>query len=60
MDEMTAIVEATMREFEQRLAGSFKSFEAMTEGLSRFQEVSQRYVSDYEKFYKLSKLNRDL
>jgi hypothetical protein len=60
LDEMTTAVESTLRDYEKQMSGTFGSFEAMSEGLERYQETSSRYVADYEKIYKLSKLNRNL
>jgi hypothetical protein len=42
------------------MSGIYGSFEKMQEAYDQQKEISQRYVSNYQKIYELSKLNRDL
>ena len=47
-------------EFSKAVSGTFNTIEQMREAFDRQQEVSKRFLADYEKTYEISKLNRNI
>lgn len=59
-DDFTKAVELTVEEFEESMTGIYGSYEKMSDAFSQYQEVGDRYLSNYQKIYELNKLNRDI
>ena len=59
-EDFQLAVELATQSFEEAMSGIYGSFEKMQEAYDQQKEISQRYVSNYQKIYELSKLNRDL
>ena len=53
-------MDIAIRDFEKKISGTYDSIKAMSDAFNQQQEISQRYLADYEKVYELTKLNRDL
>lgn len=53
-------VEMIAEEFSKAVSGTFNTIEQMREAFDRQQEVSKRFLADYEKTYEISKLNRNI
>lgn len=54
-------MEDALKTFEDAIAGAnHKSLDNLADAFDKEQEVSQRYLKDYEKIYELSKLNREI
>ena len=53
-------VEIIAEEFSQAVSGIYGSIEEMRVAFDRQQEVSKRFLADYEKTYEISKLNRNI
>ena len=53
-------IDDTFAEFDDRIAGSFKSLEDLTKAYDRTKKIDEQYLADYKKLYELNKLNRDI
>lgn len=59
-DDFERAVDTVMEAFEDSMSGIYGSFDDMEQAYSQQKEISERYLSDYEQIYNLSKLNRDI
>lgn len=53
-------VDDIIENFEEAIAGTFKTIAALQEQFDQQQELSNRYLENYEKTYEISKLNRQI
>ena len=52
--------EIEMKALEEQMAGTYGTIEEMQKEFDKKQEISERYLEDYERMYELTKLNREL
>ena len=60
MTEFTSSVERAVKNFSQQVSPIFKDLEGFRSAFERQNQISEQYVSDYEKYYQLNKMYRDL
>lgn len=60
MSEFTASVERAVKNFSSQISPIFKDLEGFRSAFDRQNQISEQYVSDYEKYYQLNKMYRDL
>ena len=60
MTEFTSSVERAVNNFSQQVSPVFKDLEGFRSAFERQNQISEQYVSDYEKYYQLNKMYRDL
>lgn len=60
MTEFTSSVERAVKNFSQQISPVFKDLEGFRSAFERQNQISEQYVSDYEKYYQLNKMYRDL
>ena len=58
--EFTSSVERAVNNFSQQVSPIFKDLEGFRSAFERQNQISEQYVSDYEKYYQLNKMYRDL
>jgi len=49
-----------LRDWEDAVAGAFKTFEEMQEAFAQKKTLSEQFIPEYKQVYELSKLNRDI
>lgn len=59
-DDFANAIDIAIEAFEKAMSGSYGSFDKMQKAFDQQQEVGDRFVSNYQKIYELSKLNRDI
>lgn len=59
-DMFTQAMEQSLQDYERSFAGMYVSLDRWGEAYDRRKEIQQQYVEDYEKYYQLSKLDRDI
>ena len=59
-DVFKSNVELIAEEFSKAVSGIYGTLEQMRDAFDRQQEVSKRFLADYEKTYEISKLNRNI
>lgn len=59
-DVFKSNVELIAEEFSEAVSGIYGTLEQMRDAFDRQQEVSKRFLADYEKTYEISKLNRNI
>ena len=60
VDTYKRAMEDAQKEFEKAMSGTAGFFEQLTNSFDRVKEQSDWYLSNYEKIYQFSKLNRDI
>lgn len=59
-DMFDQAMEQSLQDYERSFAGMYVSLDRWGEAYDRRKEIQQQYVEDYEKYYQLSKLDRDI
>ena len=59
-DMYTSAIDQALQDYERSFAGLYVTLDRMGEAYDRRKEIQSQYVEDYEKYYQLSKLDRDI
>lgn len=59
-DMYTNAIDQALQDYERSFAGLYVTLDRMGEAYDRRKEIQSQYVEDYEKYYQLSKLDRDI
>ena len=59
-DDFQNAIDTAIGAFEKAMSGSYGSFDKMQQAFDQQQKIGDRYVSNYQKIYELSKLNRNI
>ena len=59
-EDFSRTLDYIVEDYESSLAGIYDDLDSFSEAFKREQEVHERYVEDYEKYYQLSKLQRTI
>ena len=59
-DDFQNAIDTAISAFEKAVSGSYGSLDKMQQAFEQQQKIGDRYVSNYQKIYELSKLNRNI
>ena len=60
VENFSASIEEIADSFSEAVSGIYGTIEEMSAAFERYSEVSERFLSDYQKTYEISKLNRQI
>ena len=60
LDQFKAGITTAIEDFEKMISPIFGSVENMSAAFERQNNLSEQYIDDYQKYYELNKMNRDL